>query len=51
MEDMKDSDPLKDAEYTVTTKLVEHPAFAWWAPHVMRKKDWSIKFAKALLEV
>jgi hypothetical protein len=40
---MKDSDPLQTAEYAVNNKLVEHPAFAWWVPHVMRKKDRIIK--------
>jgi hypothetical protein len=46
LKDMKDSDPLHTAEYAVNNKLVEHPAFAWWVPHVMRKKDRIIKAAK-----
>ena len=47
LKDMKDSDPLATAEYAVNNKLVEHPAFAWWVPHVIRKKDRIIKAAKA----
>lgn len=37
--DMKESYPLEVAEYAVNNNLVEEPAFKWWVPYVLRKRD------------
>lgn len=34
---LKESNPIEVAEYAVTNKFVEEPAFAWWVPFVLRK--------------
>ena len=39
LKDLKESNPIEVAEYAVANKLVEEPAFAWWVPHVMKKRD------------
>ena len=36
---MKESYPIETAEYAVRNKIQEEPAFAWWAPHVLKKRD------------
>ena len=38
LKDLKDSDPVLVAEYAEANQLLEEPAFAWWAPMVLRKK-------------
>jgi hypothetical protein len=38
LKDIKASNPVELAEYVVANKLQDEPAFAWWAPHVIRKK-------------
>jgi hypothetical protein len=46
LKDMKESHPIKVAEYAVVNKIVEEPAFAWWAKKVLRKRDhiiWKVK--------
>ena len=30
LKDLKDSNPIEVAEYTVANKISEEPAFAWW---------------------
>ena len=37
LKDMKDSEPVRTAEYAVANDLVEVPAFKWWVPTVLRK--------------
>lgn len=39
LKDLKESNPVQVAEYAVANKLVEEPAFNWWVPFVMRKRD------------
>ena len=39
LKDIKDSFPVELAEYAVQTKLSMEPAFAWWVPHVLRKRN------------
>jgi len=38
LREMKNSYPLETAEYAINNKLDKEPAFAWWVPHVIRKK-------------
>jgi hypothetical protein len=30
LKDLKESNPVKVAEYTVANKIDDEPAFAWW---------------------
>ena len=39
MKDMKNSYTVQLAEYAVTCKLSQEPAFAWWVPYVLKKRN------------
>jgi hypothetical protein len=39
--------PIEVAEYAVSNKLVEEPAFAWWVPEVIRQKHRIISEVKS----
>ena len=39
LKDAKEANPVEVAEYVVANKLQDEPAFAWWVPHVLRKRD------------
>ena len=47
LKDLKESNPVKVAEYVVVNKILEEPAFAWWATWVLRKRDCIIKKVKS----
>jgi hypothetical protein len=36
--DLKESNPVEVAEYAATKRLLNTPAFIWWAPHVLQKR-------------
>ena len=36
---MKESYPVQVSEYTVLTQIQEEPAFAWWVPPVLQKRN------------
>ena len=38
MKDLKESFPVETAEYAHEHGLHTQPAFAWWVPHVIRKR-------------
>ena len=42
LKDLKESNPVQVAEYTVANKIANEPAFIWWAKDVLRKCDWMI---------
>jgi hypothetical protein len=44
---VKESNPVKLAEYAVNNKLAKEPAFAWWVPYTLNKQDRIIKKVKA----
>jgi hypothetical protein len=46
MKDLKESNPVELAEYAITNKLSTMPAFIWWVPHTIRKRDRIIKKVK-----
>jgi Reverse transcriptase (RNA-dependent DNA polymerase) len=46
LKDIKESNPVEVAEYAVHMKLVSEPAFAWWMPFVIKKRDRLIKAVK-----
>ena len=39
LRDMKDSFPVEVAEYSVAAGINEEPAFKWWTPYVLKKRD------------
>ena len=39
---MKESHPLQVAEYVESADLTSEPAFAWWVPHTIKKRDMTI---------
>ena len=44
--DIKDSFPIEVAEYAVASKISSEPAFVWWVPKVLKKKDLMVCAAK-----
>lgn len=39
LHNIKESNPIEVAEYVVVNQLLDEPAFAWWVPYVLRKRD------------
>lgn len=39
LKDLKESYPVEIATYARNRGLLDEPAFAWWAPHAIKKKD------------
>ncbi len=37
--DLKESNPIELAEYAVTQGIDREPAFAWWVPYTLRKRN------------
>jgi hypothetical protein len=37
--DIKESNPVETAEYAVGNKLANEPAFKWWVPYTIKKRD------------
>ncbi len=44
--DLKESHPIETAEYAVTKGLNHEPAFNWWVPHVLKKRDQIISIVR-----
>jgi hypothetical protein len=42
----KDGYPIQAAEYAIANKLVSEPAFAWWVPYTIKKRDRILKAVK-----
>jgi len=47
LKDMKESFPIEVADYVKSRGIEEEPAFAWWTPHVQRKRDHFINKVKS----
>ena len=47
LKDAKESFPLQVAEYSVQARIQEEPAFAWWVPHVFKKRSQIIAKVKS----
>jgi len=43
LKDLKESHPVQLAEYAKNNQLMDEPAFRWWAPHIIRKRDRILK--------
>ena len=39
LKDLKASNPVELAEYAVANRLTEEPAFKWWVPETLRKRN------------
>ena len=39
LKELKESHGLQVAEYINAAELMDEPAFAWWAPHALKKRD------------
>ena len=46
LKDLKESHPVEVAEYAELKGLLKEPAFAWWCPHVLRKRNRILKAMK-----
>jgi hypothetical protein len=44
--DLKESHPLETAEFAVTAGIDHKPAFNWWVPHTLKKRDRIISMMK-----
>ncbi|CAJ1928380.1 unnamed protein product [Cylindrotheca closterium] len=42
----KEAYPIQVAEYAVANKLVSEPAFSWWVPYTLKKRDRILKAVK-----
>jgi hypothetical protein len=39
LKDMKEAYAVQSAEYAVQARIADEPAFAWWAPHALKKRN------------
>ena len=39
LKDMKESYPVQLAKYYVRSRISAEPAFAWWVPYVLKKRN------------
>ena len=47
LKDMKNSYPLEVTDYAIIKNLTDEPAFAWWIPYVLKKRNRIIKKVKS----
>jgi hypothetical protein len=47
LKDFKESNPVEVAEYAVANSIASEPAFAWWVPFTIRKRDRIIQKVKS----
>lgn len=46
LKDVKDANPIELAEYAIASQIDDEPAFAWWVPYTIKKRNRIIKKAK-----
>ena len=46
LKDLKESNPLEVAQYAVDNKIDDEPAFKWWVPFTVRKRNRILKAMK-----
>ena len=39
IKDIKNSYPIELAEYSINNKIHDEPAFAWWVPYTIKKRN------------
>ncbi len=49
LKDMKESYPVQTAEFATSRGIHTEPAFTWWVPYTLRKRDVIISAVKARL--
>ena len=42
LKDLKESNPVEVADYVKANGLIDEPAFKWWVPYTLRKRDYII---------
>jgi len=47
LKNLRVSNPVEVAEYVISNKLAEEPAFAWWVPQTLKKRDRILAQVKA----
>jgi hypothetical protein len=47
LKDMKESHPCETAEFAKARGIADEPAFAWWVPYTLRKRDVILSKVKA----
>ena len=47
LKDLKESYPVQTAEYAVAAKVAMEPAFAWWVPYTLKKRNRIISKVKS----
>jgi hypothetical protein len=45
--ELKDSYPIELAEFAKARSIAEEPAFAWWVPHTLRRRNVILSAVKA----
>jgi hypothetical protein len=46
LKDLKESNPIQVADYAVANNLMSEPAFSWWVPYALKKRDRFVLAAK-----
>ena len=39
LKDLKESNPIEVADYVTAPNIQDEPAFAWWVPFTLQKRD------------
>ena len=39
LKDLKEAHPVQTAEYAIAAKIAMEPAFAWWVPYTLKKRN------------
>jgi hypothetical protein len=47
LKDLKESNPIEVAEYAVANRIDQEPAFKWWVPHTLQKRNRIISKVKS----
>jgi hypothetical protein len=47
---LKESNPVQIGEYVIARGIQDEPAFAWWVPYVMRKRDVIVSAIKSRIQ-
>ena len=51
LKDLKESNPVDVAEFAVARGIDDEPAFKWWIPYTLRKRDTIISAVRIRLKV
>ena len=51
MNKIKESNPLEVAEYSISRKINNEPAFTWWVPTILNKRNRMINKVKSRIKI